>query len=313
VIQLKIVVKEEVRDINIDTVTGFYDLIKAMDAGGGFAAKNLAVAESIYSKMMNDKESFNFLSYPADIVSTGMRGILSYMTKKKMFKAIITTAGTVDHDLARSLNPYYHGDFNVSDVDLHKSKIHRLGNIFIPVENYGIAIERYLTEFFKKINKKKYGMHEIIWELGRSINNESSILYWAYVNKIPVIIPGFFDGAFGYQLWQYVQMGNKLDIDFYMDESLLSEIVFKAKRTGALIIGGGISKHHTIWWNQFKEGLDYAIYITTAQEFDGSLSGARPREAISWGKIKEKGLFVTVDGDATIIVPLIVLAYLNKK
>ena len=28
------------------------------------------------------------------------------------------------------------------------------------------------------------------------------------------------------------------------------------------------------------------MYVNTAQEFDGSDSGARPDEAISWGKIK---------------------------
>ena len=71
-----------------------------------------------------------------------------------------------------------------------------------------------------------------------------------------------------------------------------AQIVFDAKKTGALIIGGGISKHHVIWWSQFTNGLDYAVYITTAQEFDGSLSGAKTREAISWGKIKKSYLFV---------------------
>ncbi|MEM4141489.1 MAG: deoxyhypusine synthase family protein, partial [Thermoplasmata archaeon] len=78
------------------------------------------------------------------------------------------------------------------------------------------------------------------------------------------------------------------------------------KKTGALMIGGGISKHHTIWWNQFKGGLDYAIYITTAVEYDGSLSGARTREAISWGKIKQKAKHITVEGDATVLLPIIV-------
>ena len=28
------------------------------------------------------------------------------------------------------------------------------------------------------------------------------------------------------------------------------------------------------------------MYVNTAQEFDGSDSGARPDEAVSWGKIK---------------------------
>jgi len=83
-------------------------------------------------------------------------------------------------------------------------------------------------------------------------------------------------------------------------------MVFESKVSAALIIGGGISKHHTIWWNQFKDGLDYAIYVTTAQEYDGSLSGAQPREAISWNKVKPSSKHVTVYGDATVIIPIIV-------
>jgi deoxyhypusine synthase len=70
-------------------------------------------------------------------------------------------------------------------------------------------------------------------------------------------------------------------------------------------VGGGISKHHVIWWSQFAGGLDYAVYVTTAVEYDGSLSGAHPREAISWGKIKPEASSEVVYGDATIILPLL--------
>lgn len=77
------------------------------------------------------------------------------------------------------------------------------------------------------------------------------------------------------------------------------------------MIGGGISKHHTIWWNQFREGLDFAVYVTTAQEFDGSLSGAKLEEAISWRKVREDAKFVNVYGDATLILPMIFGALLH--
>ena len=60
------------------------------------------------------------------------------------------------------------------------------------------------------------------------------------------------------------------------------------------MVGGGISKHHVIWWNQYRGGLDSAVYITTAPEHDGSLSGARLREAISWGKMRPEAPHVCV-------------------
>ena len=98
-----------------------------------------------------------------------------------------------------------------------------------------------------------------------------------------------------------------LKVDLISDEKRIMDMVFGSEKLGALIIGGGISKHHTIWWAQFKDGLDYAVYITTAVEYDGSLSGAQPREAISWNKIKTSGKQVVVYGDATVLLPLIVI------
>jgi len=59
--------------------------------------------------------------------------------------------------------------------------------------------------------------------------------------------------------------------------------------------------------------LDYTVYVSTAIEEDGSLSGARPREAVSWGKINQKAKFVSIFGDATIIFPLLIIPFLKKK
>lgn len=35
-----------------------------------------------------------------------------------------------------------------------------------------------------------------------------------------------------------------------------------------------------------KKGADFAVYVNTAHEADGSDSGARPDEAVTFGKIK---------------------------
>ena len=58
------------------------------------------------------------------------------------------------------------------------------------------------------------------------------------------------------------------------------------RKTGVIILGGGLPKHHICNANMMRNGADYAVYINTAQEFDGSDSGAQPDEAVSWGKIR---------------------------
>jgi deoxyhypusine synthase len=120
------------------------------------------------------------------------------------------------------------------------------------------------------------------------------------------------DGAVGSQVWLFANRRSDFKIDVIKDEKRLSDIVFESKKSGALVIGGGISKHHVIWWNMFKGGLDYACYVTTAVEYDGSLSGAQVREAISWGKVKERARQTTLYSEATIALPLIATYALTK-
>ncbi len=305
---------EKVRDINIKENETIKSLIEKMSSSGGFMAKNLAVSVKIIKEFQNEKKCLKFLSFPADVISTGIRGIIKDMIKEKMFDVVITTCGTLDHDIARSFKNYYQGAFNLNDKELYKKKIHRLGNIIIPTESYGVIIEEKIKEFLGKIlsEKKDISTYELCWEIGKRINNENSILYWAYKNKIPIIVPGITDGAVGYNIWQLTQ-NKDFKINLMKDETLLSDLVWTSGKRAALILGGGISKHHVIWWNQFKEGLDYAVYITTAQEYDGSLSGAQPREAISWGKINEEARYITVYEDITIALPLIYGALKNEK
>jgi deoxyhypusine synthase len=161
----------------------------------------------------------------------------------------------------------------------------------------------------KKVNADNpwigFGSVELCWAIGDRIEDETSILYWAAKNRIPIVIPGLSDGAIGAQLFMYRQNNPNFIIDFLADEQILSDITWTAEESHALMVGGGISKHHVIWWNQYRGGLDSAVAITTAPEYDGSLSGARLREAISWGKIRPEAPQVVVEGDASIILPIL--------
>jgi len=266
--------------------------------------------------MINTKNCVKFLSFPADIVATGTRGAIKELVKRKLVNVIITTCGTLDHDVARCWKDYYKGSFVMNDSKLHREGLNRLGNVLVPNDSYGMIIEQkiqgLLQELYKE-GKREFSTSELAWEIGLRCCNETSILYWAAKNRIPVYVPGITDGAVGYQLWFFSQDHHDFRVNLLKDEGELSNIIFDAKKSGALIVGGGISKHHTIWWNQFKDGLDYVVYISTADEWDGSLSGARPREAVSWGKISEKAKRIMIEGDATVIMPIMTSALLERQ
>ena len=122
---------ERVRDIEIDENSSVDEIVKKMSDSGGFQAPHLSKAIDIIERMIKEKDCVKFLSFPADIISTGVRGIIKGMVERRWFDIIITTCGTLDHDIARSFKDYYQGSFLMDDKELHKAGIHRLGNVLI--------------------------------------------------------------------------------------------------------------------------------------------------------------------------------------
>ncbi|BEP18183.1 deoxyhypusine synthase [Pyrofollis japonicus] len=304
--------KEPVSDVKVTKSMSITDLIEAYNKIHGFMAGHLVRAIEILRKCLQDSD-LRVISFTANLVATGLRGIFTQLIEKGVFNLVVTTCGTIDHDIARSFGgTYYKGYFEADDRMLRDLEIHRLGNVFIPVENYGPLIEKVVYSTLDELDRnKEWAIYEILDEIGKRTNDENSILRAAHLHGVPIIVPGYLDGAFGTALFTYTQIHKDLHVNPFKDEEVMAEKFFHSKKATALIIGGGISKHHTIWWAQFREGLDCAVYLTTAVEYDGSLSGAHPREAISWGKIRPEANHVVVYGDATILLPILTAAIIE--
>ncbi len=304
---------EEVRDVELKPGMSVDELLNLYNNIYGFMAGHLSRAVSILADCLKDAD-LRVISFTANLVATGLRGIIAQLIREKIFNLVVTTCGTIDHDIARGVGgKYYKGYFEADDSLLREKGIHRLGNIFIPVENYGPLIEKQTYTVLDRLDKtREWAIYEILWEIGREIRDRHSILRAAYETRTPIIVPGYLDGAFGTALFTYWQTHREFRVNPFKDEEVMADLFFRSKKAVGLIVGGGISKHHTIWWAQFREGLDCAVYVTTAVEYDGSLSGAQPREAISWGKLKPKARHVTVYADATLVLPLIAYALIAR-
>lgn len=306
---------EKVRDLRLRPSKEVVSLLDGMHAAGGFMGRHLAEVAQIYTDMLNDVSCTKFLSFPAALVATGVRGVIVDMIREGMVDVVITTSGTLDHDLARSWGDYYHGSFDLDDLRVKKEGYHRLGNVLVPLEVYGPALEKRLQPWLEQryqAGEKSMTTEALCRGLGE-LGGEGSILYWARRKNVPVFVPGPMDGAVGSQMWFFANRRSDFRVDLVGDEKRLADITFDAKRSGALVVGGGISKHHLIWWSQFKGGLDYACYITTAMEYDGSLSGAQVKEAVSWGKVRPRAKKCTLIADATIALPLVACYGLTKR
>jgi len=302
-----------VEDFSITKDIQINKIFEQMSKSGGFESRNLADGLYALTDMIKDENCLKFLSFVAAITSTGLRGVIKDMIKKKWFDVVITTCGALDHDIARHFSNYNQGSFTMDDAELTKQNIHRLGNVLVPMESYGPIIEEKMQSFLEEEYAKgtrEMSTEDICRMIGSHLG-EDSFLYWAYKNDVKVIVPGIVDGAVGSQIWMFSQKHTDFKLNIIKDSDTLAGLIFKAKKSGALMLGGGISKHHTLWWNQYRSGLDFAVYITTAQEFDGSLSGALVREAISWGKVTQDAKQTTIHAELTTVLPFLYLALLT--
>ncbi len=273
----------------------------------GFQASHLAQAVALMREMKQDENRTVFLAFTANLVASGLRGVLSQLIRQGWVDAVVTSGGSVDHDLIKAWRADAGGSFDADDVRLHKASINRIGNVLVDNDAY-VQLEKKVQPIFKKMLAKKevWAPSDFIAELSTLAKGKHSFLAACREHKVPVFSPALIDSALGLQLYFFKQDHPEFVLDATADLKPVGNLVLNAQKSSAVIVGGGPSKHFTIGCNLLRGGLDSAVYFTTAQEYDGSLSGARPKEAVSWGKVKERAKHVTVYGDATINFPLAV-------
>jgi len=299
----------------------------AMLKSAGFQASELGKAVDVVASMKKGK-AFTFLAFTSNMVSGGLRELFAELCRRKFCDVVVTGVGSVEEDVMKIAKPFLLGSFNEDDCALHDKGVNRIGNVLVPNDRY-VLLEKLDMEFLgilfearkeRRANGKFRAVvtpSEMVYEYGKFIAEkfknrkelESSWVYWAYKNNIKVILPAPTDGAMGMHV-AFFRQDYDLVIDAAGDMRAVGTEVAFAKKTGAIILGGGFAKHHTIGLNIMRGGLDYAVYVSTGTQYDGSMTGARTNEAVSWGKISSKAKSAYVEGDATVLFPILVSSFL---
>lgn len=276
----------------------------------GAQAANLTEAIRVIKEMRKNK-AFIYLGYTSNQVTTGNREIIRYLVEHKLVDVLVTTSGGIEEDIIKCFGDFKLGEFTLSGKDLREKGINRAGNILVPNSRY-CKFEDFIMPIFKELleNQKKTGeiisASKLIWKLGEKINNKDSICYWANKNKLPIFCPAPTDGSLGDMIYFFKNKNPEFKLDLADDIVEMNNSTLDKKKTGIILLGGGVIKHHICNANMFRNGANYAVYINTSVEYDGSDSGARPDEAVSWGKLTTDCESVKVYGDTTILLPLIV-------
>lgn len=194
---------------------------------------------------------------------------------------------------------------------MRKNSLNRIGNLVVPNDNY-CKFEDWIMPLYdemyeEQVKKSKFWTpSKIIKRLGERINNEESVYYWAAKNKIPVFCPALTDGSMGDMLFFHSYKKAGFIVDIVGDIRKINRLTLKAKKTGVVVLGGGIVKHHILNSNLMRNGADFAVFVNTGMDYDGSDAGAKPQEALSWGKLRQTASFIKVFAEATLVFPIIV-------
>jgi deoxyhypusine synthase len=293
------------------------ELAEEMRLTGVMQGGRVGRAVDIVAEMFSDPSYTTFITLSGPLVAGGMRVIIRDLIRDGYIDAVMTNGANMIHDLLEAMGrTHYQGRVNVDDEKLYKDGYNRVYDIFIENDTF-VDIEGYVGGLIDDIPEEKRDgitFHEFLYELGLRVDDDESILKAAADKKIPIFSPGFLDSMLGIPLWMYAK-NKKLVFDPLKDFDLLADMVFDAKKSGAIILGGGTPKHHTQYMHTLRDGLDAAIQLSSARVEDGSLSGAPLRESITWGKLREGQLqekTATIFGEITSLFPLIIAGALEK-
>ena len=302
----------------------------------GFQATNLGLAIEEVEKMLNWKPKTPvdpqeevdedivpefckiFLGYTSNQVSAGNRELIRFLVQHKLVHVIVTSAGGIEEDFIKCMGKLHVGSFDLQGAELRKKGLNRIGNLIMPNENY-CTFEEWLNPILDEMHERqerdnvRWSPSSMIKLMGERINNPESIYYWAARNNIPVFCPAITDGAIGDMLFFHSYRKEGLVLDLVSDIRALNGEALRAAASGLVILGGGVVKHHICNANLMRNGADYAVFINTGLEYDGSDSGASPDEAVSWGKIRMGAKPIKVSCEATIAFPLLVASTFDRK
>src|SRR3989344_832403 len=261
-----------------------FDFGKFMDSylNMGFQGSNLGKSITILKEIIGERKNGLklWLSFTGNMISSGNREIITFLSKNRMVDGIVTTAAALEEDMIKCIRPFHLAGFDIKGKFLYDECVGRIGNILAPYDRYAY-LERFLNGFFGKISKRALCTYEMCREMGiyageNELTREKcseSFLYWAAKNNIPVFCPGITDGAIGDMTVFFRQKNPGFMIDVARDHSHITSLMQNCDKAGSLILGGGISKHYLLNAAIFREGFEYSIYVNTAVDYDGSDSG----------------------------------------
>ncbi len=319
--------REPIRHLDLSKIGGLGDLLEAFRYTS-FQSRSLAKCFDIYSNMLNDRQRVTiFMGLSGAMVPAGMRKVIVDMMEHGLIDVLVSTGANLYHDFAEAHGPaHFVGSQYADDGELLGHSIDRIYDTFADEIKFK-KLDSQISKIADSLEPRAYSTREFLAILGSHVDDKDSIVGKASRLGIPVFCPAINDSSIGIGLTEYYARKRKRRgravIDVIRDVYEIAQIKEKSKKTGVVFIGGGTPKNYIQQISIVLEvlgttsgdregGHDYAIQITTDDPKWGGLSGCSFEEAQSWGKIARNATKSTCYIDATIGLPLLAGALLER-
>ena len=288
----------------------------------GFQGRNLSSAAEVWQEMLAEG-AFVFMGLAGAMVPAGMRLLLALLIERRYVNCLVSTGANLVHDIYESLGfRHYLGSPEADDVELKKEHVDRIYDVFAS-DGKLLETDKYIHAFTRTLSfSRPYSTREFFCLLGGRLaeeGKEKGILSSAAKAGVPVYCPAVGDSSIGIAIAASRETRSFL-FDVSKDVYELAEIVMAATDTGVIYIGGGTPKNFiqqaqvtAAVMGTNVPGHKYAIQVVVDPPHWGGLSGCTFNEGKSWGKVAQDAKKVTVLADATIALPILVTAVVQRE
>jgi len=333
-------VKDKLRPIfplDLSKIRTIDDLVRAM-GDTAYTARQIGDGADVLEAMARDKDCFVVMTLAGALTVGKMGLIFCDLIESGIVKAIVSTGALMAHGLVEATGrSHFRYDPNkMTDNELFLAGYNRVYDSLEPETNLD-HVEEVVDGILDKWDPEEvvcsWKLHERVGDFLVKNSKGRGILKSAYEHKVPVFVPAFSDSELGldFALNQYARKKHKrplLRFDPFEDFEKFARTMMATKKMGIFTIGGGVPRN---WSQQFgvyaelmaRRGYEnlplkrynYGLRICPEPVHWGGLSGSTYTEAVSWGKFvppEEGGQFAEVLEDATVALPLIVGAVLQR-
>lgn len=322
--------------LDLSRVRTVDDLVRGMGQTA-FTGRQIGDAADVFEAMARDKDCFVVMTLSGAMTVAKMGLIFCDLVDSGIVKAIVSTGALMAHGLVEATGrSHFRYNEKMCDRELFEAGYNRVYDSIEPETNLDAVeevMQKLLDEWDADEPVSSWRIHRRIGEYLARTAKGRGILRSCYERNVPVYVPAFTDSELGIDFALHQRTRKKegrplLNFDSYDDFEHYATMMLATNRMGIVTIGGGVPRN---WAQQFgvyaellaRRGYEnlplkrynYGLRICPEPVNWGGLSGSTYTEAVSWGKFvppEEGGRFAEVLDDATVALPLIACAVLQR-